>query len=427
MVTFEDLTEEYWICRRGKRTSYDMSTLEMEWIKKLLRLRDGINSRTWKPGQSACFVLTFPVPREVVAAENVDRVVHQYIDSRLRPLLESIVFHQRAFSCIKGRGTLYGIKTLAEDIRMESATVCLLEDPTDPEAERSRPIGIMPYTRDCWVLHLDIKSCFMSIPRASVYQQVDLFITEHYHKEDKEDLRYVCRECILNNPGENCRLISPEWMWRKVPQGKSFRTAEPGKGLGIGNLFVQLFFCMYVSGIDDKFDVHFIPRHGRYTDDWYAVSHDKSRLLSFVPIFRQGLKDLGLRMNERKFWLQHYSKGLQFTGAVAKPGRTYISRRTLGGLADSVERLNTIAKETSPEDPDEESLDAMERAASSINAYCGMTVHHAAYHLRRKILSALIPEALRFASIHKDYEGVRIRKQYRKRTRILAMIESGEW
>lgn len=260
-----------------------------------------------------------------------------------------------------------------------------------------------------------------------VCQQVDKFIIDHYHGADKEDLRYISRECILNDPGKNCRLISPESMWRKVPQGKSFRTAEPGKGLGIGNLFVQLFFCMYVSGIDDKFDLHGIPRHGRYTDDWYGVSHDKDRLLSFVPIFRQSLIDLGLKMNERKFWLQHCSKGVQFTGAVVKPGRTYISSRTLGGLADSVERLNIIAKETDPDHPDEESLDAMERAISSINAYCGLTVHHAAYHRRRKILSALTPEALRFASVHKDYEGVRIRKTYRKRTRILAMIESGDW
>lgn len=427
MVTFEDLAEEYWICRRGKRTSYDMSTLEMEWMQKLLALRDGINSRKWKPGQSACFVLTFPVPREVVAAENIDRVVHQYIDSRLRPILETKVFHPRAFSCITGRGTLYGIKTLAEDIRMESATVCLLADPSDPEAQCARPIGILPYTRDCWVVHFDIKSCFMSIPRADVAREVDRFIIENYEGEDREDLRYVCRECILNDPGENCRLISPEWMWRKVPPGKSFLTAEPGKGLGIGNLFVQLFFCMYVSGIDNDFDKHGIPRHGRYTDDWYGVSHDKQRLLDFTPVFRQGLTGIGLRMNERKFWLQHYSKGMQFTGAVVKPGRTYISSRTLGGLADSVERLNTIAKETDPDNPDDESLDAMERAVSSINAYCGMTIHHAAYHRRRKILSALTPEALRFAYVHKDYESVRIRKPYRRRTRILAMIESGDW
>lgn len=140
MVTFEELMEEYWICRRGKRTSYDMSTLEMEWMQKLLKLRDGINARRWKPGQSACFVLTFPVPREVVAAENIDRVVHQYIDSRLRPLLEEKVFHPRAFSCIKGKGTLYGaivsalIRAEYPTDRMEAVQNNWMADPTNDAA-----------------------------------------------------------------------------------------------------------------------------------------------------------------------------------------------------------------------------------------------------------------------------------------------------
>jgi hypothetical protein len=41
-------------------------------------------------------------------------------------------------------------------------------------------------------------------------------------------------------------------------------------------------------------------------------------------------KENGVRRHPRKMYLQHYAKGVLFTGGMVKQGRIYISRRTLG-------------------------------------------------------------------------------------------------
>ena len=40
-----------------------------------------------------------------------------------------------------------------------------------------------------------------------------------------------------------------------------------------------------------------------------------------MPKIRELLAKLGLRLNEKKFYLQHYSKGVEFTGSIVKPIR----------------------------------------------------------------------------------------------------------
>lgn len=420
MVTLSELMEEYWICRRGKRTSFDMASLEMDWMRSLVRLRDAINARAYTPGRSSAFVLLYPVAREVVAADPLDRVVHQYIDSRVRPLLEELVFDSRSFSCRKGKGTLYGVRMLEHDIRMETAEVTVALDREGDFVEVTdtvSPLVPKPNSRDCWVMHLDVKSCFMSIPRALLADRAEEFLRASYPGHDLEDLVYLSRTCILHNPSDNCRRISPAWMWRLVPPGKSFFSAEPGRGMGIGNLYVQLWFNFLMTGLDRLFDEHGLTRHGRYTDDSYAVCHDKARLLAFVDRAREWLASVGLALNERKTWVRHHSQGIPFTGAVVKPGRKYIRRRTLGGLADAIDRLNAAARLGD--------LGEIEAAAASVNAYCGLTHHLDEYGARRRALCRLTPEALRYVSVHRDHEGVRVRHPFRSRTRTLQAIRNG--
>lgn len=71
-----------------------------------------------------------------------DRIVHHYIALRLMPLFEEI-FSERTFNCRKGKGQLYGINTLKEDIRQCSNN----------------------YTVDCHIMKLDLKGFFMSIDK----------------------------------------------------------------------------------------------------------------------------------------------------------------------------------------------------------------------------------------------------------------------
>lgn len=168
MVITEWMLEAYFDCRHSKRTSASSIVYEMNYEEKLICLRDRINDRTYRPGKSICFVVTRPRYREVFAAAFEDRIVHHYIAIRLNPLFEKI-FSPRTFNCRKGKGQLYGINILKQDIIECSNN----------------------YTEDCWILGLDLKGFFMSIIKRMLADMIDEFIVENYEGPDKEDLRFL--------------------------------------------------------------------------------------------------------------------------------------------------------------------------------------------------------------------------------------------
>lgn len=56
MVTTEWLLDAYFDCRKGKRKTASAVVYEMDYESRLISLRDRINSRTYQPGKSICFV-----------------------------------------------------------------------------------------------------------------------------------------------------------------------------------------------------------------------------------------------------------------------------------------------------------------------------------------------------------------------------------
>lgn len=187
MITTEGLLEAYYDCRKRKRKTASAIVYEMDYEGKLIALRDRINARTYRPGKSMCFVVTRPRYREVFAAAFEDRIVHHWIALRLEPLFEQI-FSPRTFNCRKGKGQLYGINMLREDVRQCSVN----------------------YTQDCYIMKLDLQGFFMSINKKMLAGMVDDFVVENYHNEtDKDTLRFLCRTVVLHEPEKNCERHSP--------------------------------------------------------------------------------------------------------------------------------------------------------------------------------------------------------------------------
>lgn len=187
MVKEEDILEAYQNCLSGKASSPDAIRFIVNLFENITDLTEAINSRTYEPLPSITFVVSRPVYREVFAANFRDRVIHHYIALRLEPLFEG-VFSDRTFNCRKGKGQLYGVRQLAEDIKECSEN----------------------FTRPCWYLKCDMKGFFMSIPRKQLADKVDKFILENYKGDDAEDLRYLSRVTIMNDPTKNCIRRSPE-------------------------------------------------------------------------------------------------------------------------------------------------------------------------------------------------------------------------
>lgn len=375
----EDIFEAYFNCRTGKRRTASALDYEVNYETRLLDLLDRINKRVYYPAKSICFVVTRPRYREVFAASFEDRIVQHYVALRLEPMFERI-FSNRTFSCRKGKGQLYGINMLYNDIKDCSVN----------------------YTEDCYIMKLDLKGFFMSINKRMAHDMVDKFILDNYKGSDLDDLRYVCKIITLHEPEKDCEIRSPESFWGHLPKNKSLFTNGGGLGLAIGNIFAQHFANFLLNNLDWYIEALGIEYHGRYVDDIYMIHKSKEKLLSCVQPIRELLSTYGLMLNEKKFYLQHYTKGLQFTGGIVKPNRVYCGPRIINNFKQAVKRLNLST-----------GINDIKKSVLSINSYLGLLRQHNEYDNRKKILGMIDKSLFKYVYIKGHHEVIVVKKEYR--------------
>ena len=393
MVTLSGLLEAYYDCRRNKRHTASAIVYEMDYESKLIALRDRVNARTYQPGKSICFVVTRPRYREVFAASFEDRIIHHYIALRLEPLFEQ-VFCDRTFNCRKEKGQLYGVQILKNDLIEVSQN----------------------YTRDCYIMKLDLSGFFMSIDKDLLADKIARFVADYYEGDDKEDLIRLCRIVVLHRPELNCERHSPAEYWNYLPANKSLFTNGEGKGVAIGNLFAQLFANFLLNDLDWYIEELGIKYHGRYVDDFYMIHTDKETLLGAVPKIREKLATLGLKLNEKKFYLQHYTKGVEFTGSIAKPGRVYTCNRTIANFVSAVMQFN-LAK----------NIRERRHGVCRINSYLGLLRHTTEYGMRRRILNMIDKEKYEYVFIKGRYEILSLKRKYNQRHETYKRIRDGDY
>lgn len=393
MITTEGLLEAYYECRARKRKTSCAIMYELDYESRLIGLRDRINRRAYSPGKSICFVITRPRHREVFAAAFEDRIVHHWIAIRLEPLFEKM-FSPRTFNCRKGKGQLYGVSMLQADIY---------------ECSKG-------YSSDCYVMKLDIQGFFMSIDKSMLAGMLDRFILENYeNEEDIEELRYLCRTVIMHCPEKLCERHSPESFWSYLPANKSLFTNGDGLGVAIGNLFAQ-HFANFLLNVLDQFLIDNLFKYvGRYVDDFYIVDSDKRKMLSAIPQIRTLLRFYGLTLHPRKFYLQHYSKGVAFTGSIVKRDRVYICNRTVSNFIALVLRLNKARN-----------IRDLTSAVSSINSYLGFLRHGNEYAMRCKALKMIKRELFKYLYIKGHYDSIAIKRKYTARYKTIQRIKAGE-
>lgn len=377
MIDFSILLEAYFDCRRHKRKTVGATEFEMNYMSNLVQLLDEINSRQYKIGKSICFVVRYPRYREVFAGQFRDRIIHHYIALRLEPLFES-QFSDRTYNCRKGKGQLAGIRQLQEDIMEVSEN----------------------YTEDAYVMGIDLKGFFMSIYKPLLAKMVDDFIVRNYHGDDKEDLRWLCNMVVMHHPEKDCEKKSADYLWEFLPKEKSLFTNGEDRGVAIGNLFANFL----LSKLDWKID-YYCKHHVRYVDDMVLVARRKETLLRLMPMIRETLASLGLRLNEKKFYFQHYSKGVRFVGAIIKQDRIYSVNNTINNFRKSVRKLNDAARYGD--------IEAISHAIQSVNSYLGIFGHYNEYGMKRQIIKEeLDEEAWKFFVIKGHYRSVQLKKRY---------------
>ena len=98
---------------------------------------------------------------------------------------------------------------------------------------------------------------------------------------------------------------------------------------------------------------------------------DKEFLKNLIPKINKYLKDnLGLELHKKKIYLQEINHGVQFLGAIIKPGRIYPSSRITKNFYHCL--INACYGKAK---------------ITQINSYLGMLKQYRSYKLRKKYLT----------------------------------------
>lgn len=355
-----DLFQAYFDARRNKRNTFNALAFERDFESQIFVLKDEILSYRYEPLPSICFVNKKPVLREIFAAHFRDRVVHHFIYNYISPIFEK-KFINDSYSCRVGKGTHYAIKRASKFLRSCSEN----------------------YTKDCYILKLDLLGYFMSINKDILFSFIKNEIRKHKNLPfDLDLILSLIQKTVFNNPTINCKKYGNPADWAKLPQTKSLFHAATNCGLPIGNLTSQLFGNVYLNGFDHWIKKEFkIKYYGRYVDDLIIIHQNKKYLLDLIPKINNYLdSNLSLKLHPHKIYIQHFSKGVNYLGAIIKPHRIYSGRRVRGNFYQAIQKHNQVIRDHRP-NPKE-----MQNYLSSMNSYLGILRHSKSYQFTRKVI-----------------------------------------
>lgn len=358
-----DLYQAFYNAKRHKSKRSYVRKWESDLKRNMEELCDDLYYRRYTPRQSKCFIVDYPKKREIFAAVFRDRIVHHLYFNYTHSLYER-TFIQDTYSCIKGRGTHYGIERITDMCRRESHN----------------------WQRKCYAMHLDIRGYFMHIDRRKLLEiATDSLRKLSSHRIakssektwndvlDMDFVSWLTEVIVLLDPKVNCVIVGSPSDWIGLDPAKSMLHLEDGLGLPIGNLTSQLFSNVYLNVFDQ-----FMKRvlkcryYGRYVDDAAVISADREWLLSLVPRIRGFLKrELGLDLHMGKLEISEVHNGVEFLGAFIRPWRTYISNHAL----ERMERKILEFDYTKPW-----------KVIRSVNSYLGIFRHTSSYNLCRRLL-----------------------------------------
>ena len=384
VITIDDIIGAYKVARRNKRKSADQVEFELHWEANCLRLYEDIASRSFRP-TAYTFVTDYPKPREVFASDMATRVLHHYLDIRLRPLLEkrmsSHTYNNRV------------------DMGQAACQNALIND----IYEVSRG-----FTRDAWIVKVDLSGCFPNINQDIAYRQLVSVILEDYEGEDKDELIYMLQVCVFSYPTHHCYRKSPISKWAAIKPEKSLFNKPDGIGAAIGHLIWQNAVNYYFHEIDEwalSLDINY----ERFVDDMVFVVSNKTAFLNYVlPELRRRLAALGATMNESKTYCQHYTKGVEWLGCHIKMDRIYVNHRIVGRGINKAHRMNHHV-----------SARHVEHLLSSINSYLGVCKNVNGFNQAMRIIRAMSDKWWKYVAFNRRRVCLQAVPAYSYRNRII--------
>jgi RNA-directed DNA polymerase len=322
------LTRAFKEARKHKLKTFNEHAYEVNWQENIRKLADAILEHYYEPGSSVSFIVFDPMVREIFAAPFVDRIVHHLL-YELQAGWWDHHFIDDSYSCREDKGTLYGILRLQRMMRKATENG----------------------TKNAYVIKLDIKSYFNSLPRAKLLERVKWGLDQQFapyldgHSAAWE-LKRLCAKLwtavLLDDPAPKSRRRGPLSNWDKLPSEKSLYNQKPGFGIVIGNLTSQLSSNIYLDQLDRfvKFELGY-KYYGRYVDDFFIVvpEEEYAQAKKDVQKIEEFLKSIGLTLHPKKRYYQSVYKGVSFLGARVYPHCLYPSNRLQKKLKSTLYKI----------------------------------------------------------------------------------------
>ncbi len=317
LLTLENLYRAYLRCRRRKRTSHNAMRFEADLEANLMRLRDELNSGSYRPGPSLAFMVEKPKRREIFAADFRDRIVHHLLVGHLTPGWERR-FIDDSYACRMGKGTHRAVERLRSFCRKATANG----------------------TREAFYLQLDVRGFFVTLDRNILYEMLAA-------REPDPVVRWLIGVILFDEPTRHCRFRRTRRSdFERLPAHKTLFRANPGCGLPIGNLTSQFFANVYLDRLD-QFVKHELKArfYLRYADDMVFVAAKREPLTEWRDRVEEFLdRRLRLRLNPKER-LRPVGDGIDFLGYVVRPAYVLVRRRVVGGFRERLIKAETALRE----------------------------------------------------------------------------------
>lgn len=355
----KELVRAFEDARKGKLKTHDEHTFEQNWIENIRDLCDAILEYRYEPGKSVAFVIFDPMVREIFAAPFRDRVVHHFLYNMQAGWWDRRFIYD-SYSCRVGKGTLVGIK----------------------RAQRYMQKVTENYSKQAWVVKLDVQGYFMSLPRGKLYERVKWGLDRQFAEVNDDGMgyqiykicKYLWKQILFDDPVAKAwkRGKLENWDPEILPPEKSLFAQPEGQGIVIGNQTSQLVSNIYLDQLD-RYVYYTLGYkcYGRYVDDFYIMVTDEEypKLKKDIAKIRKYLKDeLGLKLHPRKIYCQEVKKGMEFLGARVYPHCLYPSDRLQKKFSNAVTEVILGYKNT-----------------DSIIAYLGIMMHMNGEKLQQKV------------------------------------------
>lgn len=318
---FAPLYRAYLACRRGKRGTRKAQRYEMRLLDHLVETAQALQEESWRPSRAIRFVVTHPKPREILAAEFADRVVHHLLVPWLERHYEPVFIHD-SFANRKGKGSHAAVD------RLQAFT-------------RAMPAA--------WYLQLDIGNFFNSINRRVLFGLLRHRL-ERDARRPADDVRHappaearamlgLARRLLTGNPARRAVYQGRPEDLARVPAHKQLANAPAETGLPIGNLTSQFFANVYLNELDQFVKHRLKARHYvRYVDDFVLLHPDRAQLEAWRQAIAGFLRErLGLALRDAGR-LAPIGNGIDFLGYIARPDYRLVRRRVLGHARERLAR-----------------------------------------------------------------------------------------